>query len=102
MAERKIIWTQEASISLIEILSYFVERNKSKTYSVKLKTEIKKTVNLLSKQPLLGKETDFEGVRELIHEVYQIYYRVSEQEISILLVWDGRRNPDDLTKLFKD
>ena len=101
MAKRKIRWTAEATVSLLDILEYFVKRNKSKTYSRKLRNEIKKSISFLSRQPYLGKETEVEGIRELNHEIYQIYYFVDLKEVSILLIWDGRRNPNDLRKFLE-
>jgi len=36
MAKRKIVWSNQAKIKLYDILSFYAERNKSKTFSVKL------------------------------------------------------------------
>lgn len=41
MARRKIVWTKSANQDRIEILSYWIERNSSKSYSLRLNKMIK-------------------------------------------------------------
>jgi hypothetical protein len=42
----------------------------------------------------LGTETDVPNVRVRVVNVYLIFYEVVEDEIWILSIWDGRRNPE--------
>lgn len=65
---RKIIWTALAKQSRREILNF----------------------------PNLGKNSGFNEIQYLIVDVYKIYYKVISEGILILLIWDGRRNPDKL------
>jgi len=58
MAKRKIIWSNRAKIKRYEILKFYIDRNKSHTYSIKLNRRINKELRLLIKYPDLGITTD--------------------------------------------
>ena len=96
MAKRKIIWSYKAKSKLYEILEFYIERNKSKTYSVKLYKRILKDLKLILKMPNAGMKTDIESVRGLIVENLIVFYEHSADEITIHTIWDCRQNPDDL------
>lgn len=95
MVRYKIEWSLEASEDLIDILAFYNKRNGSSVYSRKLYTHFQKRIKLLSNNPLLGTQTDFETVRVLITENYQIIYEIFEEFILIIMIWDCRRNPED-------
>jgi plasmid stabilization system protein ParE len=95
MAKRKIVWSNRAKIRLYAILDFYIVRNKSKVYSIKLQKLISKEVNLLLKQPDLGLKTSEDTTRGLIIENYIVYYEISEDKIIIHTIWDCRQNPDD-------
>jgi len=96
MEKRKIIWSQRATIKLFEILDFYTNRNKSKSYSTKLYKKFTKELNLLRKQPDLGRTTDDESVRGLIIEEFILFYEITEDRIIVHTVWDCRQNPEDL------
>ena len=96
MEKRKIIWSQRATIKLFEILDFYINRNKSKSYSIKLYKRFTKELNLLRKQPDLGRITDDESVRGLIIEEFILFYEITEHQIIIHTVWDCRQNNEDL------
>lgn len=60
MAKRKITWTKKANLERTEILEYWINRNKSKTYSTKLNELIKDTLKSLSENPHIGRKSDFD------------------------------------------
>jgi toxin YoeB len=95
MAKRKIDWSVEAKLDLFDILGFYVERNGSAIYSKKLNTKIDKSIKLISKNPFIGTQTNYDSVRALITGNYQIIYEIFEQLIVIVMVWDCRRNPED-------
>lgn len=96
MVKRKIIWSSKAKNQLFSILDYFIIRNKSKTYSIKLHQKIKSEIVILLKQPKIGIKTDVINVRGLIIENYVVFYEVINTDIVILNIWDTRRNPENL------
>ena len=95
MAKRKIVWSNRAKIRLFAILDFYILRNNSKTYSIKLQKLISKEVNLLLKQPDLGLKTSEDTTRGLIIENYIVYYEVTDDKIIIHTIWDSRQNPDN-------
>ena len=94
MAKRKVVWSNRAKIRLYAILDFYIERNKSKVYSIKLQRLILKEVRLLLKQPDLGLKTSENSIRGLIIENYIIYYETTDDKIIIHTIWDSRQNPD--------
>ena len=94
MVKRKIIWSNRARIRLYAILDFYIVRNKSKVYSIKLQKLISKEINLLLKQPDLGLKTSEDTTRGLIIENYIVYYEISDDKIIIHTIWDSRQNPD--------
>ena len=94
MAKRKIVWSDRAKKRLYRILEFYIERNKSKSYSIKLYKLLNKEVKLLLKYPDLGLKTSEESVRGLIIDTFIIYYEVTEDKIIIHTIWDCRQDPD--------
>ena len=95
MAKLKIVWSNRAKIRLYAILDFYIVRNKSKVYPIKLQKLISKEVNLLLKQPDLGLKASEETIRGLIIQDYIVYYEITDDKIIIHTIWDCRQNPDD-------
>ncbi len=95
MVKYKIDWSLDARLDLIDILEFYIERNGTATYSRKLNSKINKSLRLISKNPLIGTQTDYETVRALIAGNYQIIYEISDHLILIIMIWDCKRNPKD-------
>ena len=96
MVKYKIKWSVQARLDLIEILEFYLERNGSATYSRKLNSIIKKGTLQISKNPHIGIQTDCDSVRALITVDYQIIYEIIDDLILIVMIWDCRRNPNDM------
>ena len=96
---KKIIWSLKAQVNRKGILTYWNNRNKSNTYSIKLKILFKEAVIIISKFPEVGRLTDIENVRVRLVKDYMIVYETSSNNIYILLIWDGRRNPDKFNSM---
>lgn len=92
--DSEIVWTEQALNQLDEILDYFIARNGSDIYSRKLKSEFEKRLLRLKQNPLSGVPTSNEKYRIVVVENYLIYYTLGNP-IYIVLIWDGRRNPDE-------
>jgi plasmid stabilization system protein ParE len=90
---REIVWSRRAIQENLEILEYWINRNKSYTYSTKLDSLLKENINLIASIPEIGKPTDSPSVRVKIGREYLIYYRIKPDSIEILSIWDSRRNP---------
>jgi toxin YoeB len=96
MAKRKIVWTQKANEERKEILAYWIERNQSKAYSIKLNDLIKETLQLSALHPDTGRKTTFGNVRVKIIRDYLLFYEANKTTLVVLTIWDGRRNDKTL------
>lgn len=83
MGKRKIIWSHRTRIKLFEILDFYIERNKSKSFSSKLYYKLRKEIKLLEKQPNLGIKTDDKAIMGLIVIDYIIFYETTNDLIII-------------------
>jgi len=95
MARYKIEWSIEARLDLLDILGFYIERNKSATYSNRLNSKINRSLSLISQNPFVGIKTDIESVRALITGHYQIIYEIHKTFEVIVMIWDCRRDPED-------
>lgn len=93
---KKVIWSKQALKDRREILQYWIERNSSKIYSVKLNNLFVDAFQLIASHPNIGVQTDFENVRGKSVKDYYIFYEVEEFTINILTIWDCRQNPGKL------
>ena len=87
----QIKWTGDAISDLIEIRRYIAQDNPRAANDVALR--IKKTVQLLSDQPNMGKLGRADGTREIVISglPYIIPYRVKNNVVQILRVFHGAR-----------
>lgn len=92
MAKRKIVWTETANIERLEILEYWISRNQSKSYSIKLNRLLNKTVRDLAEAPELGRRTKEGRARVKILLNYLLFYDFTDSELIILSIWDSRRD----------
>lgn len=86
----KIDWTREALEKLIEIEDYI--SNKSPERATKFIKQLIEHTFPLTDQPLLGRtvpEIAKPDIRELIFRKYRIVYRLKEDCIEILTVFEG-------------
>lgn len=90
---RRIIWTERAQRERIEILAFWKEHNQSNTYSRKLNELIRKSLDLISKYPLIGKPTPFKNVRVKVLYNYLIIYQSTSDKIIVLSICDSRQKP---------
>jgi plasmid stabilization system protein ParE len=95
MAKYKVEWSIEARLDLLDVLNFYIVRNKSAVYSKKLNSKINNSIKLISKHPLIGVQSDIESVRALITGDYQIIYEILDKTIVISMIWDCRRDPED-------
>lgn len=92
MAKRKVIWTEKANLERKEILEYWINRNKSKTYSQKLNKLFIETVKQVAETPTIGRKTNYKNVRVKIVRDYLVFYRIDKTQIKVLAIWDSRRD----------
>ena len=96
MAEKKIVWYLKAIHDKIDILEYWIDRTKSKTFSIKLDILIDRALQQISLYPDSGKTTDYKEVKIKIVRHYLIFYRITDDSIQVIRIWDSRQDPKKL------
>ena len=91
---KEIKWTNRAIIDRTIIYKYWLERNKSNSYSQKLEKLFEKSARIIGIFPNIGKPTNYRNVFAKVVRDYKIFYRIKSDEIEILRVWDTRQLPD--------
>jgi plasmid stabilization system protein ParE len=96
MANREIVWTRNSEIQLQEILEFFIARNKSNQYSLKLYNKFKSELKIAAQNPEIGIKTKLDQIRGLIVGDYILFYEILNDKILVLKVWDSKQNPEKL------
>jgi toxin YoeB len=60
---KKLIWSKQALQDRKDILDYWINRNKSKTYSIRLNNLFIDAIKIIAEHPNIGIYTDFENVK---------------------------------------
>lgn len=98
---KELIWTETAKKSRKEILKYWINRNKSSSYSKKLNELFNESSHQILKFPFSGIQISENFYRGKLIKDYYLIYKIEENFIIILLIWDTRQNPSKLLKILK-
>ena len=93
---KKIEWTQTSIRDRFRIYQFWIENNKSDTFSKKLEILFNAAAKLISEFPEIGTKTDYLDLRVKVVRSYKIFNLNEVDKIQIIRVWDGRQNPVDL------
>jgi plasmid stabilization system protein ParE len=101
--EVKVIWTDSAILQLEDIFDYYKLKVSLKA-ARRLALSIVETANLLKTNPLLGSKEPLlinrkGDYRFLIERNYKIIYLNNPDFVSVVAVFDCRRNPTQLNML---
>ena len=81
MAERKIIWTETAARQRRSILEYWLQRNQSPTFSLKLLRLSNEKANLIAENPLIYKAAEFPDTRVAPMGHFILFYKITDSAI---------------------
>ncbi len=96
---KEIVWSELAINSRKNILKYWVLKNHSAAYSIKLDELFREAVMLISKYPAMGKPTDIHNVRaQKLHD-YVIFYGEVDNKIHIFYIWDNSKKASVVSRL---
>jgi plasmid stabilization system protein ParE len=96
MAKRKrIVWTPQAKIDRYDILKFYAETGVSVKTLRKIDSQFKLTIKHLSIFPNLGKTFGIQNERIIYKGNYCMIYKILEEIVQIIQIWDTRRNPAD-------
>jgi toxin YoeB len=98
---KKLIWSKQALQDRKDILDYWINRNKSKIYSIRLNNLFIYAINIIAEHPNIGIATDFENVKGKLVKDYYIFYQENQDVIHILTIWDCRQSPVKIYKKVK-
>jgi|AntRauTorckE6833_2_1112554.scaffolds.fasta_scaffold25406_2 toxin YoeB len=94
--QKKVVWSERAQKEKLKILDFWIQQNKSTSYSEKLNSVIEETLELLKNHPEIGRKTDIgEDIRMKFIGNYEVFYQLTKETIYILSIWNTRRNPSD-------
>jgi len=102
MAKRAVVWTRTADIQFVGVLQFWVEKNKSNSYSKKLIGLVSERTEQIAKNPFLHKPADFKDTRVASMGHFSIYYKVFDDRIIVTAFWDNRQDPKKLLKILKN
>lgn len=97
----EVVWSLSSEKEFIKTLNYWSEKNQSKTYSLKLYSEIFKLITILKEYPNLGIKTNYKNNRIVITSNYKFIYEATKTQIKIKRFFDTRRNPQSILKFNK-
>ena len=92
----RITWSAHAQSERKAVLRYWLKRNGSATYSLKLDKRFRSALRIIARNPMIGRPTEMERVRMKLVGEYQIYYTLKDRTIIVLSLWDGRQDPERL------
>lgn len=97
----EVVFSEDFYTSINEIYSFWEDYTKSTTYSKKINLEIKNTIEIIKSNPngfsLVEIGSEIKNIRSAnILGVFSLFYQVRENDILILLLWDNRRNPQEV------
>ncbi len=95
---REVVWSIRALEDRKKILQFWINHNKSNTYSKKLNSLFKTAVKLIIEHPQIGKPTDWENIRVKIIRNYLMIYEVTDSKIYIHSIWDSHQDPEKLKR----
>jgi plasmid stabilization system protein ParE len=101
MAQKKIIWTETAARQRRSILEYWLHRNQSPTYSLKLLQLSNEKANLIADNPLIYKAAEFPNTHVAGMGHFSLFYKIKADTIIITAFWDNRQDPKQLLKHLK-
>ena len=93
---RSIVWTEKAEKELMDILSYWNNRNKSKSFSVRLNNLIQEQLNLIVEFPSIARATDIPNVKVKVVHKYLLYYEIVEEVLFVLTLRHGSADHESL------
>ncbi|KAA9388232.1 type II toxin-antitoxin system RelE/ParE family toxin [Neorhizobium galegae] len=87
----RLIWAEAAVADLVHLRAYIAEHNPQAASA--MAARLLEIAELLIAHPEAGLQTAKPGVRRLIlpQSAYSLIYRIMDQDIEIIEVFDGRR-----------
>lgn len=92
---KKVIFTDRAEKERLSILEYYFEVTGSKTIPAKIYQQFNRVIENIQIFPESGKKLKNNN-RGIIKSHYKIVYKIENESLTILHIWDTRQNPKNL------
>jgi toxin YoeB len=99
MVKRKIIWLRLAELDMLDIMLYYIKKNKSKVYSSRLFREVNFKLNTFDFTIALPQKTSIPDLYYFNHNHIVVFFVFEMNTITVKFVTDGRRNPKGIQSL---
>ncbi len=96
MARKEIIWSLTAKNQFEKVLEFYVIRNGSSSYSLKILSEVNNLLKVLSRSEYIGRLTSNKTTRVIPIRTYLIFYEINKEQIEILSFWDNRQDENKI------
>ena len=97
---KQIIWAPKAELEYLSTLDFWIEHNKSSTYSQKIITEVeaaeKRIIQFSFSNPVVYQTSQKEIRRVIILYNFSLFYEIFPDRIEIVFFFDNRDNPEKL------
>ncbi len=101
MAGIKVIWSETAANQRRGIFEYWNKRNKSKSYSERIRILVLKRIELIKKNPTSFLPSEYNDMYVTVIEHFCLYFKVVKEGILVTAFWDTRQDPDKLLEILK-
>ncbi|MEQ8910558.1 MAG: type II toxin-antitoxin system RelE/ParE family toxin [Vicingaceae bacterium] len=98
----EIVWTETAKSQFLDILAYWIQKNHSNNYSLKIIDLVEDRLDFISTNPKASTKTDYSATRKCAMGHFSIIYKLTKDKIYITAFWDNRQSPDKLQKILKE
>ncbi len=96
VGRKPVTWSVRAREELNTILRFYRERNGNSAYGTKIQNRIDLLVLYVSRNEEYGQATDRPDIRSVVLKPFELIYKITENKIIIVSIWDARRDPDSL------
>lgn len=96
MAAFEIVWTELAELKFHNLLTYYLDRNRSNVYPLRLQDATDNVLEILQTNPFIGRVVHASGTRAVPVLKFEIIYEVVDNDIVILTFWDPKQDPKRL------
>ena len=93
---KRVVWSEDSLRDRKRIANYWQWRLGNKKYASKLDKKFRDIARVIRLQPYGGSRVKGRGTRYYVVGPYQVFYRMKDDVVEIVRVWDSRRNPDDV------
>ena len=92
---RQVVWSANAQRERMEILRYWAERLGTTRFSEKLDELFRTALRVIAAHPKLGRPTSDPDVRFKVIGDHMVFYSFTADEVHVLSVWHGKRDPKE-------